>query len=361
MTFRRKLLLGFSFMILPALFIRAEAIHTNTLERAALEDLGQHMARNRSYAELEDAMFNQTETVWRFLTGMDPTARQEFRLNGDVIDYWQQRWRSELRPDEMGLADTARAIHMQIEAVAGHVFALYDSGQHVAAYHLAQRELRDRLLPILAGVNRDIDRRVREASVRGAYARLTDILAAERRAQLAILVVALGAGLLTAWLISRGLARPISRCSRAMSVAETGDLTFPIDVQSSDEIGDLARAFARMTDHIPAVPHRHDPAEHRARRRQSPARARPGPVGAVGATGVDRRNVGGGRSRHQETRSPVFGQPRSSRFATPSPAHRANTSRPIIDEVDRLDKRVSHLLSFSRPRRFTRCRRVSHG
>jgi signal transduction histidine kinase len=351
MTFRRKLLLGFSFMILPALFIGAEAIHTNTLERAALEDLGQHMARNRSYAELEDAMFNQTETVWRFLTGMDPTARQEFRLNGDVIDYWQQRWRSELGPDETGLADTVHAIHVQIEAVAGHVFALYDSGQHVAAYHLAQRELRDRLLPILAGVNRDIYRRVREASVRGAYARLTDILAAERRAQLAILVVALGAGLLTAWLISRGLARPISRLSRAMSVAETGDLTFPIDVQSSDEIGDLARAFARMTDHI-----RQSRADmirlnteleakilllERAQAQlvQSERLASIGEMSAAVAHGI-RNPLASLRAAAQlALRHTEPGAPREHLTA-------------IIDEVDRLDKRVSHLLSFSRPAPF---------
>ena len=147
MTFQRKLLLGFSLMALPALLVAGEAIRTNLLERAALRALGEDLARSRTYGELETAMFNQTETVWRYLTGMDPTARQEFDLNGEVIDYWLQRWRSELRPDEMGLANDVRDVQQQIRLASVHVFAVYDSGRHTDAYRLAQQDIRDRLLP----------------------------------------------------------------------------------------------------------------------------------------------------------------------------------------------------------------------
>src|SRR5215210_7799454 len=149
MTFQRKLRLGFSLMVLPALLIGAEAIRTNVLERRALEALGESMARTRTYAELETAMFNQSDIIWRYLSGLEPTAREEFRLAGEVVDYWQQRWRSELRPEEMELANSVREIQQQIQTVAARIFSLYEFGQREAAYRLAQRELREGLLPAL--------------------------------------------------------------------------------------------------------------------------------------------------------------------------------------------------------------------
>ena len=75
MTFQRKMLYGFSLMVVPALLIGIEAIRTNVLERDALQMLGQNMSRTRTYAELETAMFNQSEIIWRYLSGLDPHAQ----------------------------------------------------------------------------------------------------------------------------------------------------------------------------------------------------------------------------------------------------------------------------------------------
>ena len=85
MTFQRKLLVGFSLMVLPAVLVGAEAIRSNRLERRALDALGESMARTRTYAELETAMFDQGEIVWRALSGLDPNARREFELSSDPI------------------------------------------------------------------------------------------------------------------------------------------------------------------------------------------------------------------------------------------------------------------------------------
>src|SRR5919108_290286 len=91
------------------------AIWSNVLERRALQALGQSMARTRTYAELETAMFDQSEVIWRYLSGLDPSARQEFRLSGQVVEYWQQRWRGELRPEEADLANSVRDLQRQIQ------------------------------------------------------------------------------------------------------------------------------------------------------------------------------------------------------------------------------------------------------
>ena len=351
MTFQRKLLFGFSLMVLPALLIGAEAIRSNLLERRALQALGESMARTRTYAELETAMFDQSEIIWRYLSGMDPTAKKEFRLAGQVVDYWQQRWAGELRPDEMGLARGVRDIQQQIQAAAATIFNLYDSGRHQAAFTFAQQELKGRLQPALTQLNRDIYRRARESSVRGAYARLEEILAAQERVLLLIFVLTLGAGLLGSWLISRSLARPVSELTGAMAVVGAGNLEHPITPSSRDEIGELARAFAGMTDNLRQS--RSDMVRlnreleakisqlerTQAQLIQSEKLASIGEMAAAVAHGL-RNPLASLRAAAQVVRH----HPES-----PSSSEHLDA---IIEEVDRLDRRISHLLSFSRPAPF---------
>jgi signal transduction histidine kinase len=347
-TFQRKLLLGFSLMVLPALLVGAGAIRSNMLERRALQALGESMARTRTYAELETAMFDQSEVVWRYLSGMDPTAKKEFRLTGQVVDYWQHRWAAELRPEEMALADGVRDIQRQIQAAADSIFRLYDSGRRQAAFSTARQELKGRLLPALTQLNRQIYRQARESSVRGAYSRLEEILAAQNRILLLTLILSLAGGLLGSWLISRSLARPLNELTGAMAVVGTGQLEHPVTPRSRDEIGDLARAFGRMTDNL-----RQSRADlvrlnteleakisqlerTQAQLVQSEKLASIGEMSAAVAHGL-RNPLASLRAAAQV----VQRHPEA-----PSSAEHLSA---IVEEVDRLDRRISHLLSFSRP------------
>jgi signal transduction histidine kinase len=329
-TFQRKLLFGFSLMALPALLVGAEAIRSNALERRALTALGESMARTRTYAELETAMFDQTEMVWRYLSGLDPTARQEFELTGQVVDYWQDRWRGELRPEEMALADGVAGIQRQIVTVSESVFDLADAGHREEAYRLAQSELKGRLQPALTRMNREIYRRARESSVKGAYSRLEDILADEGRTLVAIIALALVAGLVASWLISRSLARPVADLTRAMAVVGAGDLDHPIHATSRDEIGDLARALERMTAQL---------RDSRQQLVQAEKLASIGEMSAAVAHGL---------------RNPLASLRAAAQLVRRHPASPSATEHldAIIEEVDRLDRRISHLLSFSRPAPF---------
>ena len=237
-------------MALPALAVAAAAIRSNLLERRALQALGESMARTRTYAELETAMFDQSEVIWRYLSGLDPGARKEFALTGQVVNYWQQRWAAELSPQEMGLAQGVSNIQRQIQATADSIFRLYDSGARQAAFTTAQRELQGRLLPALTQLNREVYRQARESSVRGAYSRLEEILAGQKPILLLILGLSLAGGLLGSWLIARSLARPLSELTGAMAVVGAGQLDHPVTIQSSDEVGELARAFGQMTEKL---------------------------------------------------------------------------------------------------------------
>ncbi len=337
MTFQRKLLFGFAFMAIPVLLVGAEAFRSNALERSALETLGQSLSRGRTYAEVETAMFNQGEVVWRYLGGLDPEARQELGLSQEVVDYWFNRWTAELRPDEMELADGVRDLQRQIRLVADSAFSLYDAGQREDAYGLARRELKGRLLPALTQINHEIYRRARVFSVQKAFGRVEQIVENERRVLLGIVLGALAAGLLTGLLIARSLVRPINRLRSAMTVVGAGNLEFPIEIGAPDEVGDLARAFAAMTARL--RDQRLELERTQAQLIQSEKLASIGEMSAAVAHGLRNplaslRAVAQLIHKHPE-----------------SPDAREHLAG-IIDEVDRLERRISHLLAFSRPSPF---------
>jgi len=324
-------------MVLPALLVGAEAIRSNQLERRALDALGESMARTRTYAELETAMFNQSEIVWRYLSGMDTSAAREFRLSGDVVRYWQARWEAELRPEERDLAEGVAVLQREFQRAGDSVIALSDAGDREAAYRTAQVELKGRLHPALTAMNREVYRRARESSVRGAYTRLEEILAGESRTLLALIGLALALGLFASWVISRGLSRPIRELTGAMAVVGSGRLDHPIAVRSRDEIGELAGAFARMTANL-----RHNVAQleqAQAQLVQSEKLASIGEMAAAVAHGL-RNPLASLRAAAQLVRR-----------HPEAPSAREHLDA-IITEVDRLDRRISHLLSFSRPAPF---------
>jgi signal transduction histidine kinase len=352
MTFQRKLFLGFCLMAVPVVLVGVEALRANREERQALERLGESMARTRTYAQLETAMFNQSETVWRYLSGMDPRAEPDFELIEKVVQYWQERWEAELNPNERHLAREIEGIHRDIVAVSGQVFALDRDGQREAAFRLAERELKGRLLPALDDKNKEIYRLLRESSVQSAYGRLETVLAQERRVLFTILLLSFGLGVGVSILISRGLARPLRQLKTAMDVIGGGELDQPINVRGRDEIGDLARAFARMTENLARSQEamarlNADLAakiqkleETQAQLVQSEKLASIGEMSAAVAHGL---------------RNPLA----SLRAAAQVALHRMRDDaaarehlRAIVEEVDRLDRRIGHLLSFSRPAPF---------
>jgi len=328
-TLQRKLLLGFVLMVVPALLVGIQAIRTNALERDTLEALGQRLARSRTYAEVENAMFNQTQVVWRYVGG-DRAAKQEFPLSEQVVDYWLDRWTAGLPPDELQHTQGVRELEGNIRAVAERVFRLYDAGQPAAASRLARRELVERLQPALAEANREIYRQAREFSVQRAFAQVADIVERERRVLWSVIFLALVAGLVASWLISRSLARPLHELRHAMAVVGGGDLDHVIASDSRDEIGDLARAFARMTENL---------RESRTRLVQSEKLASIGQMAAAVAHGL-RNPLASLRAAAQLARHRVD-----------SPAARDQLDA-IVEQVDRLDLRIAHLLEFSRPAPF---------
>jgi signal transduction histidine kinase len=349
-TLQRKLLLGFSLMVLPTLLVGVEAIRTNALERGTLAELGQRLARSRTYAEVENAMFNQIQVIWRYLGG-DPGAKREFPLTGQVVDYWLDRWTAGLPPDASRLADGIRGIEGQIRAVGDRVFTLYGAGHREAAYRTARQELVVRLQPALAEVNREIYRQAREFSVQRAFGEVAGIVEAERRVLWAIILFALIAGLVASWRISRSLARPINELQQAMAVVGAGDLDHVIQPRSRDEIGDLARAFAQMTENVRQS--RADLVRLNAELAAKIAqleRAQAQLVQSEKLASIGQMAAGVAHGLRNPLAS-LRAAAQLARHRVESPGAR-DQLQAIVEQVDRLDLRIAHLLAFSRPAPF---------
>lgn len=340
-------------MVLPALLIGTEAIRSNALEQRALGTLGDRLGRSRTYAELENAMFDQTTVVWRYLSGMDPAAKREFELQGEVVHYRLEHWKVDLEPEQATLVDQVAGLQGQIVRVADSSFRLFDGGHRQEAYQLAHTELLAKLEPALAALNREIYRRTRESSVQGAYQRVREIVAAEQRTLSVIFVLSVVAGLIAAWILAQSLARPIRELRAAMAVVGSGNLDHPIVTGAHDEIGDLARAFARMTENLrqsrtemvrlnDALAAKVEQLERtQAQLVQSEKLASIGEMSAAVAHGL---------------RNPLASLRASAQLVLRHPGSPAagEQLRAILDEVDRLDRRISHLLTFSRPAPFRR-------
>jgi signal transduction histidine kinase len=348
-TFQRKLSLGFLAMTIPVVLVGAEALRSNREQRRALEALGESFARSRTFAELETAMFNQAEVVWQFLTGLSPRSRQDFEMMEEVIDYWQARWQADLGPEDRDLARRIDAIHEQIRGVSEQVFTLAEQGRREEAFRLADQELKGRILPELTRTNREIYGATRERSVRRAYQGLETILAGERRVLFGVLALSLVAGVAASVVIARGLAKPVQRLRAGMDAAGRGRLDEPLEVQSRDEIGDLARAFGEM---------------RRSLRRSHAELADANAELAAKVTELERTQAQLIRAERLASigemsaavahglRNPLASLRAAAQLAIHQmrdrPAAREQLE-PILAEVDRLDRRIESLLGYSRP------------
>jgi signal transduction histidine kinase len=170
----------------------------------------------------------------------------------------------------------------------------------------------------------------------------------ERKLLFVIMAAAIATGLLLAAAFARSLVRPITDLRAAMAVVGAGNLEPPVSTAAPDEIGDLARSFGDMTARLRESSAARESlnAELAAKIAQlertqaqlveSEKLASVGQMAAAVAHGL---------------RNPLASLRASAQLALrhpDSPAARESLQG-IIEEVDRLDKRIAHLLTFSRP------------
>lgn len=329
MTFQQKLALAFSMMIIPLFLIGAQSLWSLRQETSALKALEASLERRTIFADLENTLYGQIRQVWSYLTGWDKEAKQEFiKLNGIIVEKMAKWKRTVVDPEEARLTHELEGLHLQIKEVANKVFALHDRGKRGEAFRVAQEELKKGILPKLNQTVKEIYRISRVLGFQKAFKEVNSIEHFTSRVLLTLVIGSILLGILFAVLISRSLARPIEELKKAMDVVGEGHLDHKIEAKSNDEVGELARSFATMTEKL---------REAQARLIQSEKLASIGQMSAAVAHGL---------------RNPLS----SIRAAAQLSLHRLPPEAPIreqlqavIAEVDRLERRIHHLLDFTKP------------
>ncbi len=108
-------------------------------------------------------------------------------------------------------------------------------------YVPAARNYEKVLLELLSMQRAEIDRKA--AEIEQAYRHGRDLMIA-----LGVLLVLTCVG--SAWLISRGITRPVGRAAELARIVASGDLTADISVESKDETGHLMQSLKDMNDSL---------------------------------------------------------------------------------------------------------------
>lgn len=329
LTFQQKLALAFSMMIIPLFLIGAQSLWSLRQETSALKALEASLERRTIFADLENTLYGQIRQVWSYLTGWDKEAKQEFvKLNGIIAEKMAEWKRTVVDPEEARLTQELEGLHLQVKEVADKVFALHDRGKRGEAFRVAQEELKKGILPKLNQTVKEIYRISRVLGFQKAFQEVESIERSTRAVLMTLVIGSILLGILFAVLISRSLARPLEELKRAMDVVGEGHLDHKIAVKANDEVGELARSFAMMTEKL---------RDAQARLIQSEKLASLGQMSAAVAHGL---------------RNPLS----SIRAAAQLSLHRLPPEAPIqeqlqavIAEVDRLERRIDHLLDFTKP------------
>ena len=329
MTLRRKLLVAFSIMTVPLLVIGGLMLWNIREENQALRALEEGLGRVRIFAELESAVHRQVLKIRDYLTGWDKGAKREFEWLERVVRELAEEWKGAVsHPEDVQLAADFDRLHREITDLAEKAFTAYERGRGDEAIRLVQQELDSRLFPDLDRKIKAIYRSSRAHNVKSALGRLEAIQGFTRMVLIVSVLSSVVLVALSSILISRNLARPVEELKRAMDIVGAGRLDAAIEVRSRDEIGDLARSFTDMTQKLK---------ETQDQLIQSEKLASLGQMAAAVAHGL---------------RNPLA----SIRAATQLSLRRVPREDPlreqlgsVIGEVDRLEKRITHLLDFTKP------------
>ena len=252
----QRLIAGFATVLTLAIVVGAFAVSRLSQVNANTTDLATNwLPATRMLGDFRNQMtaLRRQEAASIIAATADGVARQ-VKLSGEAkaqaTDSWKAYMTTVDLPDERALAREIEADRDRYYAALDKTFATDytapDAHDKVVAIYMGESKAAfDAMSDAIA---RDVAFQSKGAD--GAYKTSQEIFAYARLAIIGLLAIAVLAGALMAFVISRSIVRPLESAVKVAELVAEGNLTSNIDVTGRDEVSQLLRALRRMNDSL---------------------------------------------------------------------------------------------------------------
>ncbi|HWP48302.1 MAG TPA: ATP-binding protein [Candidatus Limnocylindrales bacterium] len=350
MTFKKKLLLASLIMMLPLLFVGGLSIWTSQHIHSALQDLEPKYIQTLMLGEIEATVNRQLKEISDYLTEGDTDAREELIKFHQILAEKIEDLKKLTPPSgEARDIEDLEILYLQIDKETQEILSLYDRGEKEKAIELMEKVLEQTTLEAFENIIQKLIWVSKQASITA----LQTIKRIESDSWLVLIIGILCSlifGIIAATFISINISRPIEELKKATEIFGEGHLEYEIPLWTRDEIGALISSFNKMAKKLKEFQ------EHLTQTNldlqikikelelaqnqliQSEKLASIGQMSATVAHGM-RNPLANIRAVAQV----------SLRELNSNNGNLEENLRDIISQVDRLEKRISHLLDFTRP------------
>ncbi|CAF0705080.1 ATP-binding protein [Candidatus Methylacidithermus pantelleriae] len=329
MGLREKVQYAFGILFLSSTFSLLTQLVASYREKQVVEELTGSAGKLVQLEELASLVYRQVKEIPDYLTGRDPDAKGEY----EQFEQKTQKSFAALR-QRVASEEERKAFEQMIQAyerlqeIAGRIFRSFDGKDGGYALHLMEKDLEEEALPRFDRAVENLQGTFYGKKFRQATIESDRVTRGTFWATGTVAVLGLSITVLVSLWTKRELTDPLFQLVEAARELGGGNLEYRHPVKARGEVGDLAKAFWEMVDHLQ---------QYQARLLEKERMATLGVVAASLAHGI-RNPLACIRALAQVALLDGLDQPALQ-----------EQLRQIMVEVDRADEKIARLLRWADP------------
>lgn len=252
LSIANKLAIGFGIVVFLLAIVTGISIYSLNRSQNLTEELIYLQEVNQLTNQSKEALLNERVGIGQYVLNGDPSGLEKMQQAREKFGEWETA--IEAMPGEIpsGLREilSARKKHKEMLDDAIYVYENYPENTSEIKRELGEADgfAENNLNPLIDQFyEKELEKLQRKAD---AVERNTDIM----------IYVAIGLGgvsiiiaVVSAYVISRGITRSVSQLGKAAESISRGDLDVPIEVNTGDEMEELAESIERMRTSLKAA------------------------------------------------------------------------------------------------------------